>query len=153
MTVVTWSHKGEAVKDYFLFSWLLFSRHLENKKTWMWAFHLKGHHAWYNNFKRHYHKSDNLAKGFTHTRLTLRLGRYIVVIGNVDTEAYYRNVLLLKMVCRGKVVFDIKEAEAEAEREGQYALIAKTTAIATLEKMYKNFHLLSKDYPAETWRN
>jgi hypothetical protein len=148
MTKVIWSFKGEVMTDYFLFSWLQLSRHLENKKIWSWSFHWQGSHAWYNNFKRHYHPSES--KGFQYTRLTLRLGRRLFVIGKVDTERYYRDVVLLKMVCGGKVVFDIAEAEAEAETQ---AVIAKTAAITALQKMYKNFCLLSKDYPGETWRN
>jgi hypothetical protein len=146
MTTITWAYKGEAMKDYFLFSWLQLSRHLENKKMWSWSFHWKGSRAWYNNFKRHYYPSED--KGFSYTRLTLRLGRRILVAGKIDIERYYRDVLLLKMVVKGKVVFEIDKAEAETK-----AAIAETAFITTLGKMYKNFQLLSKDYPGETWRN
>jgi hypothetical protein len=100
------------MNDYFIFRWLQFSKHFDGCKFWAWEFHWKGSDIWYHNFKR----SRNLGGiCFNRTRLTLRLGKYIIVISDfiyVDMEAYYKGVALLKVVDKGKVVFSRKTIQA-----------------------------------------
>jgi hypothetical protein len=130
MTVVTWTWRDRVMKDYYLFSWLHFSKHFEDVKIWSYEFHWKDSNVWYYNFKRQAQGSR-----FKRTRLTLRLGKHIISIGSIDTETYYKDVVLLKMVCKGKVVFEVKP-------DNKYA-----------EAIVRSAELLNKAYPGRTWRN
>lgn len=153
MTVVTWAWRGQIMRDFFVFPWLQLSTHFKGESIWAWEFHWKGSNGWYQNFRRCVGKDKDDC--WNRTRLTLRLGKYIIVVGGVDIKTYYKNVILLKMVCRGKVVFQVP-----VNVDHEYGYVEADTLNATKEEvleavelMKKNYWFLSKDYPGDTWRN
>lgn len=156
MTVVTWAWKGQVMTDYFPYQWLKFSKHFKGISIWSLEFHWKGSKTWYHNFRRRYTSGGSVSGGFTNTRLTLRFGKHIVSVGYNDTEEMYKDVVLLKMTCKGKVVFDVLD-ELKFADEFQYVEVAVDASEEdireAIEEMKKSYYYLSKDYPSDTWRN
>lgn len=141
------------MKDRFLFSWLHLSQHFKGVKLWGWEFHWKGSRAWYHNFKRHSANKGSKYAAFTKTRLTFRLGRWLVSFGNVDKNVYYRDVHVVK-VTKGKKLLmidvdyylnkvPVNDEEIKIQRE-----------LNKLRRRTNNAaYFLDKAYPAFTWRN
>lgn len=98
MIEVQWRYKGELMRDFWPWKWLSISRHFSGTKVWSWEFHWKGSDVWYHNFKRHHGKVPWNRLAWKATKLTLRLGRYIIGVGKIDRNYYYGkiNVLVIK---------------------------------------------------------
>ncbi len=135
------------MSDYYIFPWLQLSRHFKGEKHWSYEFHWSGSKSWYHNFKRH---TATLPFGsFIRTRLTLRLGRYIIAIGGVDLKRYYNTVKIIKVVNKGKLVFEYVEPPVD---EPIYE-VSEEDVDKAVDNMKKNLWHLNKAYPNNTWRN
>lgn len=141
MKRIKWQWRGQVMTDYFFFRWLQFSRHFKGVTHWSWTFYWKGSRKWYYNFKQY--QSANIypmRKGFARTALTFRLGKYIISFSVVDLNKYYRDVQVLEVKDKGKIIYPLKGEH--------YAEIEKKTG-----KIEKDCWHLNKAYPNETWRN
>ncbi len=147
MKIITWEWRGQVMIDYFVFWWLQFSSHFEGQKHWSWEFHWKNSKAWYCNFRRHTAMGES--RGFKNTRLTVRFGKRLMVVGSVDMERYYKDVTVVKVVDKGKVTF-LKHYSAEPDK---VLYNAEKDLNEAVEKMKKGYDHLSHEYPDNTWRN
>ncbi len=154
MKVITWEWRGQIMTDYFIFWWLQFSKHFEGQKHWSWEFHWKGSKAWYCNFRRHTAMGES--RGFKSTRLTVRFGKRLMVVGNVDMERYYKDVTVTKVVHRGKVTFLLIPktfTKKTIDDLGEAMETMKKNSEEAVEKMKKGYDHLCHEYPDNTWRN
>ncbi len=141
MKKITWQWRKRVMTDYFIFKWLQLSKHLDGGKHWSWEFHWKGSSAWYYNFQRNYNKT--IQYRFTRTRLTLRLGTYIIVFGGVDMNKYYKDVHVLEVKHGGKITYTAPPVYEVTEEDIENSI----------EAMKKGYEHLSRYYPDDTWRN
>ncbi len=140
MKIITWEWRKQVMKDYFILPWVQVSQHFKNERHWSYEFHWKGSNAWYCNFRRQ--KYDSQHK-FSNTRLTLRFGKHLIVIGGVNMDRYYNSVKVLEIKDRGIITY-------KCPVSGHY----ETPSFAEILKAMKdNYAHLSKDYPDNTWRN
>lgn len=144
MKIITWEWRKQIMVDYFVFSWLQFSRHFEGNPHWSWEFHWKHSNAWYHNFRRHVAHPGH---GFKSTRLTIRFGQRIMVIGSVDMKTYYKNVKVLKIKDGGKTAYRYIEYSPSDSKSLPEDLKK------AVDDMKKGYEHLSKDYPNDSWRN
>lgn len=153
MTTVTWAWRNKVMKDYYLLPWLKFSKHFSGVKFWSYEFHWKDSRAWYTNFKRVVGASTG--KGFKNTRLTLRLGKHIVVVGGIDQKRYYKDVHVIKVVNRGDVIYQyVPPLFGEQNGMMPMSVDAKPEDIkAAIIKQKNDYEHLDKAYPNNTWRN
>ncbi len=145
--------------DYFIFSWLQLSKHFKGHKQWSWEFHWKGSNAWYHNFRKI--RTEKARFCFIKTKLTLRFGKRLMVIGGFDMVKYYRDVKVLKIKHGGKITYrhDMKPALGDTspkiniiDNSGK-VLYNVNDVNKAIDKMQKDYKHLSKDYPSDTWRN
>ena len=156
MKRITWEWRGRIMSDYFVFPWLQFSKHLDGGKHWSWTFHWKGSNAWYYNFKRRY--DPNVTHVFSRTKLTLRLGTYIIIFGCIDMNKYYRDVQVLEVKDKGIVRYQYIPNQHQQEKLSQNVDKPESGKLtkeveAELLKMKRDYEHLSRDYPDNTWRN
>ncbi len=146
MKIITWEWRKQIMIDYFIFSWLHFSKHFKSVKHWSWEFHWNGSNVWYHNFRRH--ETD---KGvFTVTKLTIRFGKRLMVVGKVNMTKYYKDVKVLEIKHGGKITY-----KASALMQGSLLTVDADIddVMDAVEKMKKGYEHLSRYYPDNTWRN
>ncbi len=134
--------------DYYFLPWLKYSQHFTGVRVWSYEFHWKQSHVWYHNFKKVV--GDATGRKFRHTRLTLRLGKHIVVIGGINGHTYYKDVQVLTVKRNGKITFN---ASGLLKTSGLTVGATKEDIKAACEKQKTNYEHLSKAYPENTWRN
>lgn len=147
MKIITWEWRKQVMVDYFVFSWMLFSRHFEGRRYWSWQFHWKASNVWYHNFRRHV---ADRSHGFTNTRLTIRFGRRLMVIGGFDMKRYYRDVKVLEIKHGGKITYQY--IPPLYQQPGQFKHVPEDVQ-KTVDDMKKGYEHLSKYYPNDSWRN
>jgi len=154
MKTITWTWRNEVLTDYYFLPWLKLSQHFTGVRVWSWEFHWKHSHAWYFNFKRR-KAGQKKGKGFRHTRLTLRLGKYIVVIGGINQDTYYKDVHIMKKTRWGRVVYEyVPPLFGSQNGMMPMSVDASPEDIkAAIVKQKKDYEHLDKAYPENTWRN
>ncbi len=147
MKRIVWEWRKQIMVDYFIFPWLQFSRHFEGTSNWSWEFHWKNSNAWFHNFRRHVY-GDGIST-FKRTRLTLRFGKRLMVIGGFDMVKYYKDVKVLEIKHGGKVTYQYMP-QLNLDQKHDFVPDDVKKAVDDMKKMY---YLLDKDYPNNSWRN
>ncbi len=136
--------------DYFIFSWLQFSHHFAGNNFWSWEFHWKGSNAWYHNFRR---KVTDRRYGWATTRLTLRFGKRLMVIGSFDMIKYYKGLKVLEIKHEGVVTYQYMPKLNVEKCLGIEVPELPDGLSQSIDDMKKMYYLLSREYPSDTWRN
>ncbi len=91
---IKWLYNEETFTDFWwLWGNVGVAKHFEGVSIWCMEFHWKGSRAWYYNFWRR-HDFNGV---WETTRLTLRLGKWIVVFGGYPLPKCYKHTKVLEV--------------------------------------------------------
>jgi hypothetical protein len=164
MKVVIWSWRKQIKTDYWLTSWLQLSSHFSGVREWAVELHWKDSNRWWYNLHRR-----KIGSRWKHSRVTVRLGKYIISVGGLDRKKYYDNVRVLRVINKGKTVYSIGVDMGSGKdvngittmwqcpwagcRWGMYNLTQEQIT-AHLKKHQEEYAHLNRDYPYKIfWRN
>lgn len=91
---IKWQYKKDILTDWWwLWAKVGISKHFDGTSIWCTEFHLKDSYAWYYNFRY----NGDIREPWKTTRLTFRLGRWIVVFGGHPLRACYKNAKVVEV--------------------------------------------------------
>ncbi len=174
-TKIIWKHKQWVLTDYYLGRFIQLTKHIPGLSIWSVSCHRKGSHNWHgyghDNQKPWYRgwtyrkiETPFIHPPYKQTRMTLRFGKYIVTLCNLDREAYYRTSEILSIHHWGKLVFtrpEVFEHDGVEKRFYECPMPrCEFGGAKSKEEIGNHMHahtaasiMLDKAYPSLSWKN